>query len=112
MAKKRNVIEEPTPIKVHMINQLLDTIAEPWIFLCMLDDRLMSTSANKLMTREAYCKMLAMMMIMTAEANNTTPIKVLSAVGEAMSQLMKDKDEKHSRINKASARCTETSRTT
>ncbi|MBD3878684.1 MAG: hypothetical protein SR1Q5_03240 [Quinella sp. 1Q5] len=85
---KRNWRNTTAAEKLAMVDTLLDAIDEPYIFCCQHRGDKIAIRATSSMHTKDYCDMLAGFMIATAKMNNVTPIRLLSAVGESMEEIM------------------------
>lgn len=94
MSKHKRPKEPTTPEKVGLVNSILNTIPEPWLFLCLLEGRLMNVNVSKNMPAQVFHRMLAQLIVMLAGLNNTTPIKLLADLGEEISELMNNEERR------------------
>ena len=78
----------PLEEKIVLICRIMDTIKAPAIFTCKINDEDVTCHGTQYIESRDYCELMAGHMIATAKLSGTTPIKILSAVGDMMSELM------------------------
>lgn len=86
--------------KATAIDLLMASLDKPYMFVCKTSDEDVTCRAQQGMATVDYCNLLASFMIATAKLNGITPIKILSAVGESMSELMQAEDNKRTAANR------------
>lgn len=99
MKKRKISPRELTAIeKVILIDELLDSLDKPYLVLVKHKEDEIACRALQSMPTKDYCELIASFMITTAQLNGLTPIKLLSAVGQTMSELM-ERQEKQRKDN-------------